>query len=47
MYGFDLLQQGLALIPIAVGTVFSFLLYMLYLVFLFASPHAPEFKSVH
>lgn len=33
IYGFTLLQQGLAFLPITVGTVLSFLLYVSYLVF--------------
>ena len=32
-YGFNLLQEGLAFLPIAIGTILSFLLYNSYLVF--------------
>lgn len=39
MYGFDLLQNGLSFIPIAVGTTISLMLYMAYLYFVRVSAH--------
>lgn len=39
MYGFNLLQNGLSFIPIAVGTTISLMLYMSYLYFVRVSAH--------